>query len=596
MSPHGVSLRQLAKDERPASGTAVALRLVGYLRPSSGTVLAGVAWLIVSSVTVAASPALTGRLIDVAVASAGTGRWQPLTPLALALVAVTVLGWAAQRQQILALGTAGQQALYAMRRDVFARMQTLDVGYFESVESGDLMSRLVNDIEQVNAFLSQGLRRLLSSTLAIGATLAFMLAIEWRLALATLLAVPVMLATTRLFGAIARGAFRKRQEAIGAVSATLAEELDGIRVAQAFNRTERNRAEFAARNAANRDASIDAAAVASAFSPALSIIATSATALIAALAGWSAARGLVSVGVVVAFLNYARQFFNGVTQLSSLYSETLAALAGGERVFGLLDTEPQIRDAPDARPLATIEGAIRLDAVRFSYATGPEVLKGIDLEIPAGQTVALVGPTGAGKTTLASLIPRFYDPTSGTVSIDGVDLRRLPLQQVRAAFGIVLQEPFLFSGTIAANIAYGSPTASEDDVREAARVARVLEFADRLPDGLMTEVGERGSALSAGQRQLVAFARAIVGDPRILILDEATSSVDTRTERLLQDALADILAGRTAIIIAHRLSTIRAADRILVMQDGRIVEDGTYDELLAQGGVFATLHRAQFGD
>ncbi len=592
----GPSLKQLAKNERPASSWAVASRLIAYLRPHVGQVVVGLAWLVVSSGCIAAAPALTGRLIDIALENAGTGDWRVLTPASVLLVGVALAGWFAQRMQILTLGAAGQEALYAIRSDVFHRIVTLDVGYFEGVESGDLMSRLINDIEQVNSFLSQGLRRLLSSGLGLTATLVFMLVVEWRLAVATLLAVPLMFLVTRAFGALARVAFRRRQESIGEVSATLAEELGGIRVSQAFNRTERNRAEFMGRNAMNRDANISAATVSSAFSPVLSVISTSATALVAAVGGWSAAQNIITVGVVVAFVNYARQFFNAVTQLSSLYSETQSALAGGERVFALLDTATAVREPDEPLRFARPRGAIELRDVRFSYRTGLEVLHGIDLTVAAGETLAIVGATGAGKTTLVNLVPRFYDPTSGAVLLDGVDVREIGLGDLRRAFGIVLQDPFLFSGSIAANIRYGDPDATDEELRRAASISGALEFIERLPDGFDTLVTERGASLSTGERQLVAFARAIVADPAILILDEATSSVDTRTEQLIQRGLRAMLTERTALVIAHRLSTIRDADRIVVLDEGRIVEEGAYRDLLATGGAFAALHHAQFGE
>lgn len=596
MAGPGPSLRSLAKDDRPSSAFAVALRIAAYLRPHTATVAAGLGWLIASSAAIAATPALTGRLIDAAVAGASTRAGaEILTIPALLLVGATLVGWMAQRMQILLLGTAGQEALYSVRKAVFDRVSELDVGFFETVESGDLMSRLINDIEQINSFLSQGLRRLASALFSLAATLVAMYWTEWRLATATLLVVPVMLGVTQGFSLVARRAFRRRQESIGEVSATLAEELDGIKVAQAFNRTERNRAAFASRNAMNRDANVSAAAVSAAFSPALSVISTAATALVAAYGGLLAAEQAITIGVVVAFLNYARQFFNGVTQLSSLYSETQAALAGAERVFALLDTESRVCDATDASDVAEVAGDIVFDGVSFAYSTGPEVLGGIDLHILAGESVAIVGPTGAGKTTLVNLVPRFYDPTAGAVLIDGVDLRRVAARSLRRHFGIVLQEPFLFAGTIADNIRYGDIEASDEAVRLAATRAGALPFIERLPSGFDTDVGERGATLSTGQRQLVAFARAIVADPAIIILDEATSSVDTRTEMLIQEGLAGMLEGRTALVIAHRLSTVRGVDRIVVLEDGRVTESGPYDELMAAQGAFASLYRAQFG-
>lgn len=592
---HGVSLKALARGERPASAGRTVLRLLGYLLPHRAMLTYSLIWLVVSSAATAAAPALTGRVIDVAIDAARTGAsGRVLVVPALLLVSSTLVSWFAQRMQILVIGTVGQRALYAVRADVFGKIQELPVAFYETTGSGDLMSRLINDIETINSFLGQSFRRLLSSALALIATLTGMLLVDVRLALATLLAVPVMLGTTSLFGLFARRAFRVRQEAIGDVSETLAEELAGIRVAQAFDRTDRNRTEFSQRNAANRDASINAAVISSAFSPLLAVISASSAALVAGYGGWLAAAGVVSVGVVVAFFNYARQFFSAVTQLSSLYAETQSALAGGERVFDLLDTPASVMDSEDAADIGRVEGRIEFDGVRFSYSTGPEVLRGIDLAIEPGETVAIVGETGAGKTTLVNLVARFYDPSTGTVRVDGHDIRDVTTASLRGNLGVVLQDPFLFADTIAENIRYGRPGATDAEVRAAAKAAGALEFIERSPDGFQTEVGERGGALSTGQRQLLAFARAILADPALLILDEATSSVDTRTEHLIQAALQHVLRNRTALIIAHRLSTVRNADRIVVIEDGLIAEEGSYDELIARDGIFAQLHAAQF--
>lgn len=594
---HGGRLSSLAKADRPVSARQTAMRLARYLVPYRSDVIAGSLWIVASSGAAALTPALTGMMIDLATQAARThGSPNTLVAPGIALVAASIFGWLATRQQIFTLGTAGQRGLYDARNDIIAKIEQLDVGFFESVASGDLMSRLINDVNQVDSFLSQVLRRLLSAGLALVATLIAMVWVDWRLALATLLVVPVMVGVTRLFAAIAQRAFRARQEALGDVSSTLAEELGGIKVAQAFNRTGRNQTQFAERNAINRDASVSAAVVSSAFSPVLALVSTTATALVAAAGGYLATQSVLTIGVVVAFLSYARQFFNVITQLSSLYSDTQAALAGGERVFALLDTPVHVTDCPGAVELPAIEGAVEYRGVRFAYETGPEVLHGIDLVIHAGETVAVVGATGAGKTTLANLLPRFYDPTAGTVLIDGTDVRDISLASLRSHFGIVLQDPFLFSGTIAENIAYGSPEATPEQIARAARLSGTHAFAQDLPEGLETPVGERGATLSAGQRQLIAFARAIVGEPAILILDEATSSVDTRTELIIQRSLRDILAGRTALIIAHRLSTIRDADRILVVDEGLLVEEGDFSSLLSRGGSFASLYAAQFGE
>lgn len=594
---HGVSLRSLAKEEKPAAAWPTIRRLIGYLTPHHREMRVALAYVVFSAANSAAAPAITGWIVDTAIAQqASGGSASPLTLPVIALLASAVAGWWSQRGQILGLGIVGQKALFSVREAVFAAVQRLSVAAFERVESGDLMSRLINDIEQINSFLSQGFRRVIGAGIGVLATLVGMLLVDWRLALATLVVVPVMIGATRLFGLIARRAFRRRQESIGDVSSSLAEELAGIKVAQAFNRTDRNRTDFAQRNALNRDANVTAAAVSSAFTPTLAVISAVSTALVAGLGGWLATRQIVTVGVVVAFFSYARSFFNGVSQLSSLYTETQSALAGSERVFGLLDTPADVTDAPDAMELERIDGGVAYDHVSFRYGDGPEVLTDISLTVDAGTTVAIVGPTGAGKSTLVNLLARFYDPTSGAVRVDGHDLRDVRIANVRRALGVVLQDPFLFSGTIAENIRYGRLEATGDEVSAAAAAARALDFIERLPEGFETVIGERGATLSTGQRQLISFARAILADPRILILDEATSSVDTRTELLIQAALRDILAGRTAFVIAHRLSTVRDADRIVVIDEGRIAEQGTYAGLLEAGGLFSRLHDAQFAE
>jgi ATP-binding cassette subfamily B multidrug efflux pump len=588
------TLRSLvrASEERPTDTVASIRRLLAYLAPFRREIAVAMAWVVVTSTANAVAPALTGRVVDAAVGA--RGDLGVLTLPMLALVGSYLIGWVAQRQQILTLGGVGQRALVAVRADVFAKVLDLSVAFFDRTESGDLMSRLVNDVETLNAFLSATFRRVFGSALGVVATLAGMFWVDWRLALATTSVVPVLWLTTKAFSAVARRAYRQTRESIGDVSSSLAEELAGVRVAQAFTRTGANRDSFSGRNAANRDANITASAVSAAFSPALGVISTLSVVTVALLGGWLAASGVVTIGIVVAFFSYARNFFSGVSQLSALYADTQTALAGAERVFALLDTSSEIVDAPDATALGDVTGRVDFEGVRFAYAAGAEVLRGIDLSVEPGTTLAIVGPTGAGKSTLVNLVARFYDPTAGIVRLDGHDLRDVTMDSLRRRLGIVLQEPFLFGGTIEENIRYGRLAATDEDVWRAARLARASEFIERLPGGIHTRVGERGALLSTGQRQLVAFARAVLADPAVLILDEATSSVDTRTEALIQDALGVILEGRTALVIAHRLSTVRDADRIVVVQGGRVVEDGTYAALMRAGGPFSRLHRAQF--
>jgi len=593
----GLSLRTLAEGAKPESGMKTFARLVGYLLPYKRNLLVATIWLIVSSASTAALPALIGFAIDVAVAqSAGVGDITALnTPIAL-LVVATIAGWYAQRAQILALGAVGQHALFELRGDVFSAIGRLPVAYFESALSGDIMSRLINDVETVNSFLSQGLRRLISSFLATIATVGGMFFVEWRLALVTLGAVPLMLLVTRLFAHVSRSAFRRRQQTISDVSSALSEEIAGIKVTQAFDRTEENREAFDARNAANRDANVSAATVAAAFTPTLALLTTITTVLVVAYGGSLVSMGIVTVGIVVAFISYSRQFFNAVTQLSSLYTETQSALAGGERVFALVDAKSEVAEAKDSIDLGRIRGEVEYKGVHFQYESGPEVLTDINLTIEAGQTVAIVGETGAGKSTLMDLIPRFYDVTRGAILIDGVDVRNINMKSLRKNLGIVGQEPFLFAGTIHENIRYGRLDASHADVVSAAKAAGALEFIEELEEGFDTRIQERGRTLSAGERQLISLARAILSDPAILLLDEATASVDTRTEASIQSALKHLLTDRTAIIIAHRLSTVRNADLIVVLGKGRIIESGTYDELVAANGHFAALALAQFSE
>jgi ATP-binding cassette subfamily B protein/subfamily B ATP-binding cassette protein MsbA len=418
--------------------------------------------------------------------------------------------------------------------------------------------------------------------------------IDWQLALAVLVMVPVLLLTTDWFSKVARNAFRKTRTTIGDVSANLEEELSGVKVAQAFNRTDANVRRFASVNAANRDANVNAMVVTSAFMPAMDLLSTIDMALVALLGGYMVISSRLSVGIVVAFLQYVQNLFRPIQMVAQMWTQAQSAFAAAERVFDLLDIVPTVQDAPDAIPAARIEGFVRFDEVSFGYEKDEMVLCRASFEARPGQTIAIVGPTGAGKSTLVSLLARLYDVTSGRVLIDRQDVRSLQQRSLRSQMGIVTQEPFLFSGTVMENIRYGRLNASDEDLYEAAKTANAYDFISRLPDGFKGEVGERGRLLSQGQRQLIAISRAILADPRILILDEATASIDTQTEVLIQRALQKLLAGRTSFVIAHRLSTVRNADLVLVIDQGEIVERGTHKELMAMGGLYADLYNRQF--
>jgi len=436
--------------------------------------------------------------------------------------------------------------------------------------------------------------RMIGDVLILVGIMAVMLRLSPRLALASYAVIPIMIVTTFFFSKRARAAFRRTREKIGKVSSELEENISGVRVVQAFSRERANQMRFAQINAENRDANVQAVGILSAFSPTLDILSTAALALVAGYGAYLVLQDLVTIGIVVSFVTYVRRFYEPVHAVAQLYTQLQSAFAAAERIFELLDTRPELTDAPHAIEMLHMKGRIEFDHVSFAYKEGEPVLHDICLVAEPGQSTALVGPTGAGKTTVASLIERFYDVTEGAVRVDGYDVRQVKQAGLRQQIGLVLQDTFLFAGTVMDNIRYGHLEATDEEVIAAAKLVNAHDFIQRLPKGYQTELTERGSNLSQGQRQLLAFARAVLADPRILILDEATSSVDTRTELLIQDAVRRLLKGRTSLVIAHRLSTIRNADQVLVINEGRIVERGTHTSLLAQKGLYHDLYMSQF--
>ena len=579
------------KEEQAQDAGATLRRLAQYVRPFGPQILVILALTLVGTLTRIAGPYLIGLAVDRFMIQrdvAGLNRTMWL------LLGTYLLSWASTGGQFYGMTVVGQWILFAMRTQIFAKVQSLSLRYLDRHEAGDLMSRLVNDVDVLGQTLNAGTVRLLGDMLTLVGIVITMLGLSPRLALVSFAVLPLMAISTSQFSRWARRAYRRTREKIGEVSSELEENISGVRVVQAFSRERTNQARFAQVNAENRDANVQAVGITSAFSPTLDVLSNVALALIAGYGGYLALNDMVSIGTIVAFLAYSQRFYQPILSLATLYTQFQSALAASERIFELLDEEPDVADAPDAIPLPRIQGRLVFDHVSFAYNPEEPVLRDVSFGAEPGQTVALVGHTGAGKTTIANLIVRFYDVDEGRVTIDGYDVRRVTRASLRQQMGMVLQDTFLFSGTVMDNIRYGRLDATDQEVMEAARLVNADRFVQRLPEKYETAVQERGSNFSQGQRQLIAFSRAVLADPRNLILDEATSSVDTRTELLIQEALGRLLSGRTSIVIAHRLSTIRNADQVLVLQEGRIVERGIHDTLLAAGGIYHDLYMSQF--
>ncbi|MEH2025825.1 ABC transporter ATP-binding protein [Nostoc sp.] len=547
---------------------------------------------LIGAITQAVGPFFIGWSIDHLIAQ---GNLQGLLML-LGLLGLNYgLGVLAIRGQIIRVGWIMQRLLAQLRQDIFIKIQSLPLSFFDRSEAGDLMSRLLNDVNTVNQAFGLTIAQMLGNTFSLVGIVIAMLSINLQLGLLSNLVVPLMIFTTSLFARWARARFRVTRQTIGELSAKLEEDIGSVREAQAFNRVQMNIEEFDILNAANRDANVEAVAITSAFLPSIDFLNTLATAGVLAYGGYLAVTGAATVGVVTSFLLYVQQFFRPIQILSQFYTQAQSAFAGLERIFLLLDEPSELKDAPDATEMPPIQGEVTFENVKFGYNPDQLVLKGVNLHAYPGQMVALVGQTGSGKSTIINLILRFYDVSGGAVKIDDIDVRSVTQASLRRQIGIVLQDNILFSGTVAENIAFGAPYATQADIEEAAQLANVHEFVTSLPQGYTTQLGERGAPLSQGQRQLISIARAVLINPRILILDEATSSIDTRTEALVQSAIARLLQGRTSFVIAHRLSTVTQADQVLVIQQGQIVEQGTHAELVNHQGVYANLYALQLG-
>ncbi len=594
-------------------------RLLGYLRPHRALAAGALCLMAVSSLGQLFGPVATAVAFDLFLAPAvgaeagrsslatSFGGWlerwdlsptpiEGLTAAALAWGVALVVTFVALWLQGYILQAMGQRVLADLRRDVFAQLQRLDLAYFDRTPVGRMVTRVTTDIDSLNELFAAGIVSIVGDLLLLAGIAAVLFALDWRLALAAFSILPLLFALTVWFKTRARRSFREVRVEVARLAAFLQENVTGMSIVQLFGRERRALEEFAAINSAHRDANVRGIFYYAVYFPGVELSTAAGLALILALGGARSLSGAVSIGALVAFLQYAQRFYQPLADLSEKYNVLQQAMASSERIFQLLDTPVSVVSPAGGHAPDRVSGAIEFDRVGFAYRPGEPVVEEISFRIEPGETVAVVGATGAGKSTLANLLLRFYDVAAGTVRVDGVDVREWRLDTLRRSVGLVLQDVFLFAGTIAGNLRLGEEGFDDPRLTTAAREAEALEFVERLPGGLAAPVRERGAGLSTGQKQLLAFARALAFDPPILVLDEATASIDTETERRIQKALERLIAGRTSLVIAHRLSTIKRADRILVLHRGRLVEQGTHQELLAANGTYRRLYELQYRD
>ncbi|HSQ27886.1 MAG TPA: ABC transporter ATP-binding protein [Anaerolineales bacterium] len=578
------------KIEKAANPRRAMLRLLPYLSAYKAVLMVVFVLILVATGLGLLGPYLMGLAIDRYIAGRDPAG---LVRISIWILVIFLTGNASELASNWLMARVSQDALKRLRQNMFDHMQTLTLSFFDRNPAGELMSRLTNDIEAINQAVSQNVVSLFASVLSLVGILAAMFILNFWLALASVFVVPLMFWFTNFIARYTRKGFRELQKQLGEMNSVMEEAISGQRVIKAFRRSDAVIEAFQHQNQLVYKASVYANSYALSLMPLTNQLGNLFVITIAGLGGWLALRGLATVGTIVTFISYGRSFISPLRQLANMYNNIQAALAGAERVFEIIDEPSELGEKSDI-DLRELRGQVSFENVHFSYTTGTPVIRGMSLNAQAGQIVALIGPTGAGKTTMVNLLSRFYEVDDGRISVDGRDIRDIPKPYLRRQLGIVLQDTFLFSTTVMENIRYGRLDASDEEVIEAAKIADADHFIRQLPQGYLTMLSERASNLSQGQRQLLAIARAILADPRILILDEATSSVDTRTEARIQAALLRLMSGRTSFVIAHRLSTIRDADQVLVIQDGQIVERGTHHSLLAEAGFYAHLYHSQF--
>lgn len=577
--------------EKPKDTRGALNRLLGYLGEYRLSLALVIVLTIANTLLSLAAPYLQGVAIDQFIIG---GDKEGLVRIILLITSTYIVGGIASVGAGYIMANISQKSLKKLRKELFEHMQTLSLSFFDTHSAGDLMSRLTNDVDAIGQAISNNVTQLISSLITLIGILIMMFSLNIRLALASLIVFPIMVILTALIGGKTRESFKGLQMSLGMLNSTIQETITGQRVVIAFDQQESVNRKFTKMNTSVRDLGIKAMTYAMLIPPLVGILSNANIAIVAGVGSYMAIQGMVTVGVIAAFITYSRRFADPLRHFANLYNSILSALAGAERIFEIIDTEPELKDAQDAASVYDLEGEVVFDNVDFGYLPDQQVLKDITLKAEPGQTIALVGPTGAGKTTIVNVLTRFYDIQDGEITIDGMDIKHIKKDDLRRQLGIVLQDVFLFSGTVMDNIRYGNLEATDEDCIAAAKLANADGFIRRLPKGYETNLSERATNLSQGQRQLLSIARAIVADPAILILDEATSSVDTRTEVQIQQALLNLMEGRTSFVIAHRLSTIRNADLVLVINQGEIIERGNHEELLEKKGFYYNLYMSQF--